>query len=156
MLPCSSNSASCSSASTSGSNDSVASAQGLGGIAGGGATSLTVEGFVGTADMAADDVDFYSFTVTEAGTFYFDIDNGFGNASSVDTQLFVFDGTTVIAENDDSFAEPGSASTLDSFIVIEAHLHRHLLAVHQDFRLAGLETGSLQPEVEIALVRIII
>ena len=99
------------------SNDTAGTAQDLGAIAGNVATSLTVAGNVGTADQGDNDLDFYSFTVTEAGTFYFDIDGGIVTGTSVDTQLSLFNAAgQLIAMDDDTTADPGSADFEDSFI----------------------------------------
>ena len=57
--------------------------------------------------------DYYSFTVPNAGAIgTFDTD-----ATNFDTELFLFDiGGTLLALNDDAALDPGSISSLDSFI----------------------------------------
>ena len=108
------------------SNETFATAQDLGAITGNAATSLTVAGSIGSVV----DIDFYEFTVTQAGTFYLDID---GAAFTLDTQLSLFNSAgQLIAFDDDSPVDPGSAgnvllNTLDSFIggiFLEADTYR--------------------------------
>lgn len=73
--------------------------------------TATISGFAGSSD-----VDFYSFSTIGSGNnvLMADIDD---NPFTFDTMLALFDSTgTLIAFDDDSAAELGSASGLDSFI----------------------------------------
>ncbi len=63
--------------------------------------------------------DFYSFTVSQAGsTAVFDIDNGsIAGGASFNTELFLFNSSgALLASNDDSVIDAGSSSGLDSRI----------------------------------------
>ena len=82
---------------------------------------VVIDGFIGGAGTAGvNDVDYYRFDLLAGETLTLDIDGGAGIGSSVDTQLFVFDGAgTLLTSNDDAFSPPeggGSVSALDSFL----------------------------------------
>jgi hypothetical protein len=66
--------------------------------------------------------DYYAFTVSDAGARgIFDIDFGYGNGGSMDTEIFLFDAAgSLLAANDDAYPATvgggGSTSLRDSYI----------------------------------------
>ena len=95
--------------------------------------------------------DYYEFTITRDGSRgVFDIDNTLSNpASSVDTQIFLYDRVTgqLLASNDDFFpANRGSISSLDSRIAYNFNsAGTYVLAVTR--YLATAESGQLPTPV---------
>ncbi len=101
----------------SGSNDTRETAQALGALSSG--AEFVIDGWVPQDNF--NDVDFYSFTIGQSLTLYFDIDfasnyTGEGSFGNLDSLVTVFDASgTYLAFNDDSFAwndetghDPGS------------------------------------------------
>ncbi|MBU0986242.1 MAG: DVUA0089 family protein [Proteobacteria bacterium] len=69
-------------------------------------------------NAATSDVDYYTFTVGQAGvTGFFDIDYGRNAGISYDASMALFDsGYNTLAVNDDALLDPGSVHSYDSFI----------------------------------------
>lgn len=98
----------------------------------------------------SNDVDFFSF-VSPGGQVYFDIDN---TPATFDPIIALFNsGGTLLAWSDDSPADPGSASTLDSFLGVFTlpTAGTYYLAVSQNANfpttaLTGNETALVRPD----------
>lgn len=78
----------------------------------------TVPAFLGNG--GAYDLDYYTFYAMAGAVVSVDIDNGYGDAQSVDTMIAIFDSTpahSILRWNDDARTiDPGSLSTRDSRI----------------------------------------
>lgn len=96
-----------------------------------GPANLPTVSISGTGDGT---FDFYRF-YTLGGQTFLDIDFGTGGAGSMDTELFLFDSAgNLLASNDDSAGDPGSASgffggTLDSAITTNLAAGTYVVAV---------------------------
>lgn len=107
------------------------------------ATTVPHVTITGTGDGT---FDFYSFTVSQAGsTAIFDIDNGsIAGGAFFDTELFLFDSRgTLLASNDLSAIDAGSNSGLDSRIDYQFTTAGYYTIAVGDFDSAPNDTGGL-------------
>jgi hypothetical protein len=110
-----------------------------------GYATATIQGQNGS-----NDVDFFSF-VSSGGQVYFDIDN---TPATFDPIIALFNsGGTLLGWSDDSPADPGSASTLDSFLGVftlpSAGIYYLAVSENANFpttALTGTETPLVRPD----------